>query len=241
MMNRYKADDFDIEKLGSFYAPAKTIFRVFSPYYKELYLVIKGHSYQMHKKGLCFEIALGADLEGIGYHYETEDGVSFCDPFAYAAINGESIVVDPRKFIKEKITMAENKAPVIYECSVRDFSSAPSYCGKYKGKFLSFTEKGLKSPEGLSIGLDYLKELGISHLQLLPVFDFDNDKGDYNWGYNPVAYNHVKPAYLNDPDDPYAYVNELRKTVNVLHENGIRVVLDVVFNHVYNRPLFPLK
>ncbi len=233
-MFRHKAEDFDIHKLGSLYSPDKTIFRVFSPYYSELLLVIKGHSYYMHKKGHCFEIALASDLEGARYHFETADGVSFRDPFAYASIGTDSIVMNRSRFIKEKIAMEEVKTPVIYECSVRDFSSAESYPGKYRCKFLSFTETGLKTKDGNSVGLDYLKELGITHLQLLPVFDFDNDKTDYNWGYNPVAYNYVKPAYLSDPDDPYAYINELRYTVNTLHKNGIRVVLDVVFNHVYS-------
>ena len=233
-MIRYKAEDFDINRLGSFYSTEKTIFRVFAPYYKDLSIVIKGHSYPMHKKGLCFEIGLSSDLEGARYHFETSEGVSFSDPFAYAGKKGESIVMDPGKFIKEKIVPEKCETPIIYECSVRDFSSDDSYTGRYRKKFLSFTESGLLTKKGNPLGVDHLKQLGITHLQLLPVFEFDNDKSDYNWGYNPLAYNYVENVYLENEEDPYAYVREFRETVNALHKCGIRVVTDVVFNHVYN-------
>ena len=233
-MTYYTNEDFDIKKLGSFYQVDKTVFRVFAPEYNELFLVIDDHSYPMHRNGMCFEIALAGNLEKVAYYYKNNEGISFRDPFSYLSIGNKSIVLDKNKFLKKTIICDELKSTVLYEASVRDFSSSKSYKGRFKSKFLSFTEKDLKIDNYYMIGLDYLKNLGISHLQLLPVFDFDNDSTEYNWGYNPIAYNYVKADYVYDIEDPYAFINEFRKTVNTLHENNIRVVLDVVFNHVFN-------
>ncbi|MBR5341168.1 MAG: hypothetical protein IK151_04495 [Erysipelotrichaceae bacterium] len=235
----YKKEDFNIKTLGCFYSRLRTVFRVFAPDYNELKLIIKNHEYKMHRKGACFEIALCGNLELQSYHYEG-DGISFADPFAYLALNDESIVLDTKKFNNEAIVPDEVNDPIIYECSVRDFSADDSYPGKYKKKFLALSETGLKKDDFFVLGLDYLKHLGITHLQLLPVFDFDNDRSDYNWGYNPTAYNYLKKDYVYNQDDPYAYINEFRQTVNALHKNNIRVTLDVVFNHVYNAKKFDL-
>lgn len=239
-MSRYDINDFNIDSLGCFYHPKQTLFSVFAPDYEQMDLILAGQRIRMDRKGLCFEVTLEGDLECSRYHYETREGICFCDPFAYLSLNGESYVLDENKFIDTIIPVEKPKVTVLYECSVRDFSSDSSYPGVYRGKFLSFTETGLKTPGGVSAGLDYLKELGISHLQLLPVFDFDLDKSHYNWGYNPRAYNYVSPDYVSDRNDPYAYVNELRRTINALHSAGIRVNLDVVFNHVYRYREFDL-
>ena len=234
MKNIDVVNDFDIKSLGSFYQPDKTVFRVYAPDYNSMSLILDDVSHPMKRTGSCFELTIQGDLESARYHYECDDGVTFRDPFSYLSDARDSYVLDTEKFSKE--TYAPEKLtcdPILYEVSVRDFSSDESYTGKYHRKFLSFTEDGLKR-DGYSIGLDYLKELGITHLQLMPIFDFDNDKTDYNWGYNPIAYSYVKKDYVFDQDDPYAYVNELRKTINVLHRNNIRVTFDCVFNHVYN-------
>ena len=240
-MVNYTVDDFSITTLGSFYQNDKTIFRVFAPEYEQLFLVIGENSYEMHRNGYNFEIALGGDLELVRYHYMNADGLTFKDPFAYVSIDGESVVLDRSKFNNHTVVMPEMKDVIIYEASVRDFSSDSSYNGIIKSKFLSFTEEGLRKDDYYMIGVDYIKNIGVTHIQLLPVFDFDNDKADYNWGYNPMAYNYVKKDYVMDNEDPYAYINELRTTVNRLHENGIRVVLDVVFNHVYDANNFDLE
>jgi pullulanase len=234
MKNIDVVSDFDIKSLGSFYHPDKTVFRVYAPDYEDMSLVMNGEHYPMNKEEGCFEITVEGDLELARYHYECDGDVSFRDPFSYMSDEKDSYVLDKNKFLKE-IYVPKNLDydPIIYEISIRDFSCDESYTGKYHRKFLSLTESGLKK-DGYSIGLDYIKQLGISHLQLMPIFDFDNDKTDYNWGYNPVAYNYVKKDYVFDKDDPYAYVNELRYTINVLHQNDIRVTLDCVFNHVYN-------
>ena len=235
MKNIDVAGDFDIKSLGSLYHKDRTVFRVYAPDYQGMNLIMNGEKHQMHKKGDCFEIAFSGDLELVRYHFESDDHVSFRDPFSYMSDEHDSYVLDQSKFISAIYQPKKLECdPIIYEVSVRDFSSDKSYTGRYRSKFLSFTESGLKKDGYYSIGLDYLKELGITHLQMMPVFDFDNDKTDYNWGYNPIAYNYVKKDYVYDQSDPYAYVNELRETINVLHQNDIRVTFDCVFNHVYN-------
>ncbi|MBO7698819.1 MAG: hypothetical protein J6S38_07300 [Erysipelotrichaceae bacterium] len=235
MNNISNSSDFDIKSLGSFYYPDRTVFRVYAPDYKKMDLLINDERHQMVRNGSCFEITLAGDHELDRYHYEADGKVSFRDPFAYMADEKGSCVMNKTRFLSATFVPKNlDHDPIIYEVSVRDFSSDSSYTGKYHSKFLSFTETGLKIDGKYSIGLDYLKELGITHLQMMPVFDFDNDKTDYNWGYNPVAYNYVKKDFVYDQDDPYAYINELRQAINVLHQNDIRVTFDCVFNHVYS-------
>ena len=232
-MVNYTEDDFIIDSLGSIYYPDRTVFRVFAPDYEKLDLLLNNNRYPLQKKGFCFENTVYGNCEYARYHFEGE-GYSFKDPFAYASDEYGSIVLNLIKFNKQKIIpKTVSKAKIIYECSVRDFSADPSYPGKYKKTFKALTESGLKKNDQ-ALGLDYLEYLGITHLQLMPIMDYDNDKTDYNWGYNPIAYNHVKKDYLYDQDDPYAFVNELRETINVLHTHNIRVTFDVVFNHVYD-------
>ncbi|MBR5755264.1 MAG: hypothetical protein IKX97_05545 [Erysipelotrichaceae bacterium] len=195
----------------------------------------------MHKDHCTFETEVQGDLECGRYHYETGSGVTFKDPFAYLSIDGESIILDKDKFMKDKVVPEPFNDIVIYETSVRDFSSSDSLPTENHRKFLALGEGGLRKYDYFMLGLDYLDNIGITHLQLLPVLDFDDDKTEYNWGYNPVAFNHVKKAYVKDTDDPYAYVNEFRYAVNRLHERNIRVVMDVVFNHVYDVKTFDIE
>ena len=228
----YKKQDFEIYKLGSFYEDSKTIFRVFAPESKTMSLIINNHSYEMHENDYCFEIALAGNLELVKYCYQNDSGEVFRDPFAYYSDEEYSYVLDTNKFNKETVVPEENKNTVIYEVSVRDFSSDESYPGEFNKKICAFEEANLKI-NNKSVGIDYLKRLGVSHIQLMPIFDFDLDGSEYNWGYNPLAYNYINKDYINCRLNPYAFVNELRSTVNVLHNNGLRVTLDVVFNHVY--------
>ncbi len=240
-MVKYTADDFEIKRLGSFYDPKQTLFRVFAPDYKKLDLIIEDKVVPMFRNGFCFEAYVKGNQELSRYHFLADDKVTFCDPFSYMCKDHESYVLDKSKFEKKKVfPKTPLSAPVIYECSVRDFSSDKSFTGAYKGTFLAFTQTGLKGREGYPIGIDHIIDLGVSHIQLMPVFDFDLDKSSYNWGYNPLAYNCVCSDYVFHKDNPYAYVNELRTLVNVCHEHDIRVNLDVVFNHVYRDKEFDL-
>ena len=237
----YKEDDFKIEELGNFYSKDKTVFRVFAPEHDTLFLLINDTSYEMVKNHYTFEAEVQGDMEGKKYHFLSNRGIRFNDPFSYTLFEDESIVLDKDKFIKDIIKPKKYDDVFIYEASVRDFSSSDSYIGDYKRKFLALAQDNLKLDNYYMIGLDYLKNLGITHLQLLPVFVFFYDHSDYNWGYNPVAFNNLKKDYIHDTGNPYAYINELRYVVNKLHENNIRVVLDVVYNHVYNDKTFDLE
>ena len=128
---------------------------------------------------------------------------------------------------------------VIYELHIRDLSSLASSGIQHKGQFLGLTEIGTKSPQNLSTGLDHLKELGITHLHLLPLCDWDDlddltyDPQKYNWGYNPRNYNALKGAYSSNPRDPSQAIRDFKTLVQTLHSHGIRVVVDMVYNHTF--------
>ena len=236
----YRTDDFNIKELGSFYYQDKTIFRVFAPEHNTLFLVLNDRKIQMLKQHYAFSLEVDGNLEYARYYFETEEGVCFKDPFAYLSKDNYSIVLDTDKFNKEIVKPEEYKDIIIYETSVRDFTSDENLSVDSPKTFLGLIEEGLQK-DGYSLGFDYLKDLGITHLQLLPILDFDNDKTDYNWGYNPTAFNYVKELFVKDKDNPYAYINEFRTAVNTLHRYNIRVVLDVVFNHVYDVKTFDIE
>ncbi|MCP9235766.1 type I pullulanase [Lewinella sp. JB7] len=126
---------------------------------------------------------------------------------------------------------------VIYEMHVRDFSSDPGSGITHKGKFLGLTERGTTTPAGDTTGLDYLVKLGVTHVHLLPSFDFvsvdeaDTDTEQYNWGYDPQNYNVPEGSYSTDPADGKVRIREFKQMVQALHRAGIRVVMDVVYNH----------
>lgn len=125
---------------------------------------------------------------------------------------------------------------VLYELHIRDLSVSANSGIKNKGKFLGLTESGTHSAEGEPTGLDHIKQLGVTHIHLLPSFDFSSidetkDKGKYNWGYDPLNYNVPEGSYATDPFDGRVRIKEFKQMVKTLHSNGLRVVLDVVYNH----------
>lgn len=128
---------------------------------------------------------------------------------------------------------------IIYEMHHRDFSMDAQSGIINKGKFLALTEHGTKNTQGLSTGIDHLKELGITHVHILPSNDFGSidekfPEHSYNWGYDPVNYNVPEGSYSTDAYDPYVRIREFKQMVLALHKAGIRIVLDVVYNHVYD-------
>lgn len=126
---------------------------------------------------------------------------------------------------------------VIYEMHHRDFSVHPSSGIVNKGKFLALTEADTKSPQGRATGIDHLKELGVTHVHILPSYDYNSvDESNlpankYNWGYDPQNYNTPEGSYSTNPADPTARVKEMKQMVKALHDAGIGVVMDVVYNH----------
>ena len=129
---------------------------------------------------------------------------------------------------------------VIYEMHHRDFSVHPTSGIAHKGKFLALTEPMTKSPEGAKTGLDHLKELGVTHVHILPSYDYNSvdesnlPANQYNWGYDPYNYNAPEGSYSTDPSNPSRRVEEMKKMVKSLHDAGIGVVMDVVYNHTAN-------
>lgn len=129
---------------------------------------------------------------------------------------------------------------IIYELHHRDFSIDPSSGIVHRGKFLALTEHGTVTPEGLATGIDHLKQLGVTHVQILPSYDYGSidetrlEDNRYNWGYDPINYNVPEGSYSTDPCVPEVRVREFKQMIQALHQAGIRVILDVVYNHTYD-------
>lgn len=139
---------------------------------------------------------------------------------------------------------AEDKGPeirpsdiIVYEMHHRDFSIHETSGAANKGKYLALTEEGTRNPDGLATGIDHLKELGVTYVQLLPSTDFITvdetrlEDNQYNWGYDPYNYNSVEGSYSTDPYNPVIRIKEFKQMVQALHNAGFRVILDVVYNH----------
>ena len=148
---------------------------------------------------------------------------------------------DPEGWIDDRRPPLRSFADiVIYEMHHRDFSVSPTSGIEHKGKFLALTEEGTRSPEGLATGIDHLKELGVTHVHLLPSYDYASvdetklSENQYNWGYDPQNYNVPDGSYSTDPYDPATRIREFKQMVQAFHKAGIRVILDVVYNHTFN-------
>lgn len=126
---------------------------------------------------------------------------------------------------------------VIYEMHHRDFSVHPSSGIANKGKFLALTEDQTRSLAGDPTGIEHLKELGVTHVHILPSYDYNSvdesnlPSNSYNWGYDPYNYNAPEGSYSTNPSDPATRIKEMKQMVQALHNAGIGVVMDVVYNH----------
>ncbi|MEO6490514.1 MAG: type I pullulanase [Ferruginibacter sp.] len=168
------------------------------------------------------------------------------DPYAKAAgINGKRAMVvdledsDPSGWREEKkpaISQLPTDA-IIYELHVRDATIDKNSGIKHKGKFLGLAETGTKSAEGFSTGIDHLKELGVTHIHLLPFYDYNSiderkdDNSQYNWGYDPLNYNVPEGSYSTNPYDGITRIRELKQMIQAFHQNGLKVIFDAVYNH----------
>ena len=226
-------------ELGVKYNKEYTEFKLYAPNAINVDLIIEQKIYGMEKIeeiGL-FQQVLPGDFEVKRYLYqvftENERYITI-DPYAIACeVNsGSGIIIDRDKTQIdnfERMESFENPLDaIIYEISVRDFTQN----AVNKGKFLGVIEDKQ---------LNYLKKLGITHVQIMPFYDFSDESVDennpelrYNWGYDPVNYNIPDGSFATDAKDPYVRIRELKEMVRVLHENGIRVIMDVVYNHVYD-------
>ncbi|TCI48677.1 type I pullulanase [Exiguobacterium sp. SH1S4] len=188
--------------------------------------------------------------EGLLYRLQVKTPVEtndIVDPYAKAvSLNGEfGVLVDVEaeiaKHVEPVLRPPLRKATdaVIYELHIRDFTSHPASTSRLNGLYGSIVETGIRTTGDKSAGLDYLKELGVTHLQLLPVHDFGSvdelTRMPYNWGYDPIHWFALEGSYASDPSAPTTRVLEYARMVNELHKTGMRVVVDVVMNHVFIR------
>lgn len=246
--------------LGAFCQSGQTVFRLWAPTAERvaLYLYAEGHEGAAMEMAepVCTDrglwvYATDRDLDGIYYDYEvTVDGVTrrTADPYARACgLNGtRSMVIDLRR--TDPDGWREERAPaltpeqVIYELHVKDFSwdAAGGFAEEDRGRYSALCRTGTTlNGDGVHpTGLDYLKRLGVTHIQLMPVCDFgsvDEAGSDtqYNWGYDPVNYNVPEGSYSSDPARGEVRIRELKQAVQTLHQNGFRVIMDVVYNHTF--------
>lgn len=194
----------------------------------------------------CLDI--NRDLELYQYSFLVQVNKTWreaVDPYAKAvSANGEhGVIVSLEKTARPKVELPPMTSPVeaiIYEAHVRDFTIHPESGVKNKGLYLGAGELNTKGVDGEPTGLSYVKELGITHLELLPFHDFAgvdewNPDKEYNWGYNPLHFNAPEGSYSTNPSDPYSRISELKDLIDQIHRVGLRVIMDVVYNHVYIR------
>lgn len=205
---------------------------------------------EMEKAGYgTWRVHIDRDLKGSFYTFQIEKNGKWLNetPSIWAkavGINGNRAAVidwnetNPDGWKSDRSPELKMYSDIIlYELHHRDFSIAPDSGIENKGKFLALTETGTKTPEGEATGLDHLKELGVTHIHILPSFDFATvdetklDENHYNWGYDPKNYNVPDGSYSTDPANPVVRIREFKEMVKSLHQNGFRIVLDVVYNH----------
>jgi len=246
--------------LGLTYTAGRSVFKLWAPTAEavQMLLYTEGEGGQPTRTQAMeyggegvWKAAFEEDLLGQFYAFQVkingEWSVEAPDPYAKAVgVNGErGMVVDlkttnPKGWAQDRQPTLQHKTDaVIYELHVRDLSSDPNSGIRHTGKFLGLTEGGTKSAEGEMTGLDHLKDLGVTHIHLLPAFDYKSideriaNNPNYNWGYDPQNFNTPEGSYATDPYDGNVRIREFKQMVKTLHENGLRVVMDVVYNHTY--------
>ncbi len=246
---------YDGNDLGATYSNEKTSFKVWAPLASKVVLFIRKNredkftTFVMKRSyNGVYSVVLDGDYDGFSYRYRvTNSGLSFLttDPYGKGSTaNGrDSVVINPSKtkinLNEDKLSILKNNCEaVIYELDVRDFTVDSSTDIENKGKYLGLTEENRKTTGKHPAGLDYLKFINVSHVQVLPIYDFKtidelNPNESYNWGYDPQQYFVPEGSYSTNPDDPYSRIIELKKMIASLHKNNIKVNMDVVFNHVY--------
>lgn len=251
--------------LGITYSKENTKFKVWSPLAEKIILnLYKSGNYNEEDKTSShelikndngtFEITIYKDLNKVYYDYDVYVNGNINksnDPYSIACgVNGiRSMILDmketnPDNWDKDAGGEYYGDYPIIYELHIKDFSydKASGIKDEYRGKYLAFTQRGttLNNDCVHKTGVDYLKSLGITHVHLLPCFDFgsvdessSNDE-QFNWGYDPMNYNVPEGSYSTNPYDGDIRIKEFKEMVLALHEAGLKVVMDVVYNHTYN-------
>ena len=243
------------------YSPEATRFSLWAPTATEVKVLLYeagkgGSAYRMvsmeaGEKGM-WSVTVEGDLKGKFYAFNVRVGEDWQGdtPGLMAkavGVNGDRAAVvdmrstDPEGWLQDKRPSLKSFADmVVYEMHHRDFSIDTVSGIQNRGKFLALTEGGTHTFQGEKTGIDHLQELGVTHVQLMPSFDFSSvdetrlDVPQYNWGYDPQNYNVPDGSYSTDPYKPDVRIREFKQMVQALHKAGIRVVLDVVYNHTFN-------
>ena len=247
-------------ELGAIYSSTETTFKVWSPVSTKITLNIyqKGNgvetlvSHEMTKgdKGV-WSVSVQGDHGGKYYTYTVYNstyptGMEIVDPYAKSAgLNGKrGQIVDfaatnPEGWASVTPHAYDANELVVWETHVADVTSSSTWNGNpdHAKKFLGMIETGTKYTEGtvtVSTGFDHIKELGVNAVQLVPIFDQDNDESNvkFNWGYNPLNYNVLEGAYSTDATDGYVRIKEFKQLVMEYNKAGINIIMDVVYNHV---------
>ena len=256
----YTNDDF-----GAVYHPGFTSVKLWAPTAKQVRLLLFNDADTESFSAIpmsrdangIWSAELRGDMDGKYYLYEVthfQSGWSkpvilrVNDPYARgcSANSGRTLIYDPQKTNPDGwnedhfVTLKKNTDAVLYEVHIRDFTvnKNSGVADGNRGKYLGMVQPGAKNPAGDACGLDHLKELGVTHVHLLPCFDFaggdERQKVDeytwYNWGYGPLLYNTPEGSYASNPDGT-ARQKEFKEMVRAFHRDNIGVVMDVVFNH----------
>jgi pullulanase len=244
--------------LGVNYSSAATVFKIWSPMAEQVQLNIYENdateapiekiNLNKSENGV-WEIKVNKNLINKYYTFQIQQDKKWLPetPDIYAKAVGTNgrrgMVVDlnktnPENWKNDAFIPVKNKTDIIlYELHVRDFSIHQNSGMKNKGNFLAFTESETKTPAGNSTGIDHIKDLGVSHIHLLPAFDFNSvDEGkpelkQYNWGYDPLHYNVPEGSYSSNPSDGNVRIREFKQMVQAIHNKGLGVIMDVVYNH----------
>ena len=199
------------------------------------------------EKGV-FTYHLSYNAHGLSYLYHVlvnGNWTTATDPYASGStVNHQrSVVIDFNQIEAQhsyKLPVLKQATDaILYELSIRDFTLQAESNIVHRGQFLGLSETGTKTLHGVTTGLDHVKELGVTHVQIMPMYDFatvdeHNVSLFYNWGYDPMQYNVPEGSFAVNPDDPFGRIEEARTMVTSFHKQGIRVIMDVVYNHMYD-------
>lgn len=252
---------YEGKDLGVMCTDAQTRFLLWSPFAERVQLCLYEageavpayaiHTMEQGDKGV-WSYDISCNLHGVYYDYVLEiegETISSADPYAKACgMNGKrSMVVELERTYpsgwEEDAAPKEEVERVIYEIHVKEFSWDPSggYSKEARGTYKAFleTDTTLNGEEKQKTGISYLKELGITHVQLMPIYDYgsvdESSKDDpFNWGYDPVNYNVPEGSYSTDPGNGAVRIKEVKELIQSLHKQGFRVIMDVVYNHTYS-------
>ncbi|WP_405366584.1 alpha-amylase family glycosyl hydrolase [Ruminobacter sp.] len=266
--NNCESADYAYNFLGAVYSKESTTFRLWSPDSSNVSVTVDGKTYTMSKTNIngysdVYAVTVNGDLDGKEYQFKV-NGKDVRDPYGKmvkhitystsGASNNTNIVMDMRSTdLKngwaKRPEFKEREDAIIYEVHVRDFTidSSSGVSADKRGRYLGMVETGTTNSKGLKTGIDHLKDLGITHVQLLPVYDYgtcsdvdSQNTGCYNWGYDPVNFNVPEDRYTSvfGSENYKQKVKEFKTMVNEFHKNGIRVIMDVVYNHTYSDDVF---